>query len=102
MFAFMGAEVRFFNIFFAGFCDIFIDYFVLLQCLILAIRTLHVLIRYGMFLYDMRQGAINNDCEFQKKFKVEVLEKCKKYAKSVSKISAELLALLCLEFQVEN
>ena len=33
------------------------------KCLILAIRTLHVLIRYGMFLYDMRQGAISNDCE---------------------------------------
>lgn len=31
------------------------------ECVILAIRTLHVLIRYGMFLYDMRQGAINND-----------------------------------------
>jgi autocrine motility factor receptor len=31
------------------------------ECFILAIRTLHVLIRYGMFLYDMRQGAINND-----------------------------------------
>lgn len=29
--------------------------------MILAIRTLHVLIRYGMFLYDLRQGAINND-----------------------------------------
>lgn len=24
----------------------------------LTIRTLHVLIRYGMFLYDMRQGGI--------------------------------------------
>jgi autocrine motility factor receptor len=31
------------------------------QCIILAVRTLHVLIRYGMFLYDMRQGAISND-----------------------------------------
>jgi hypothetical protein len=38
------------------------------QCLILAIRTLHVLIRYGMFLYDMRQGAISNDCELSTNF----------------------------------
>ncbi|CAO1373877.1 unnamed protein product [Diamesa serratosioi] len=33
------------------------------ECLILVIRTLHVLIRYGMFLYDMRQGAINTECK---------------------------------------
>lgn len=64
MFAFMGAEV-----------STYLRYFVLwsclrnlnflLQCLILAIRTLHVLIRYGMFLYDMRQGAISNDCKLR-------------------------------------
>lgn len=39
----------------------FLFYF---QCVLLAIRTLHVLIRYGMFLYDMRQGGITNECEY--------------------------------------
>uniref|UniRef100_A0A182WJ39 E3 ubiquitin-protein ligase AMFR n=1 Tax=Anopheles minimus TaxID=112268 RepID=A0A182WJ39_9DIPT len=30
-------------------------------CILLGIRTLHVLIRYGMFLHDMRQGGIANE-----------------------------------------
>lgn len=65
MCAFMGAEVSFWRFSHGG---QWITCFHLSrpQCLILAIRTLHVLIRYGMFLYDMRQGAINNDCELIK------------------------------------
>uniref|UniRef100_A0A182FG09 E3 ubiquitin-protein ligase AMFR n=1 Tax=Anopheles albimanus TaxID=7167 RepID=A0A182FG09_ANOAL len=31
------------------------------ECILLAIRTLHVLIRYGMFLHDMRQGRIGSE-----------------------------------------
>lgn len=30
----------------------------------LTIRTLHVLIRYGMFLYDMRQSTVSSEGEF--------------------------------------
>uniref|UniRef100_A0AAG5DA22 E3 ubiquitin-protein ligase AMFR n=1 Tax=Anopheles atroparvus TaxID=41427 RepID=A0AAG5DA22_ANOAO len=35
--------------------------FMAAECILLAIRTLHVLIRYGMFLHDMRQGGIANE-----------------------------------------
>lgn len=31
-----------------------------LQCVLLGIRTMHVLTRYTIFLYDMRHGGINN------------------------------------------
>uniref|UniRef100_A0A2M4A0A2 E3 ubiquitin-protein ligase AMFR n=1 Tax=Anopheles triannulatus TaxID=58253 RepID=A0A2M4A0A2_9DIPT len=31
------------------------------ECILLAIRTLHVLIRYGMFLHDMRQGRSGSE-----------------------------------------
>lgn len=40
----------------------------ILQCVMLTIRTLHVLIRYGMFLYDMRQGAISTEGKPKKQF----------------------------------
>lgn len=32
-----------------------------LQCILLGIRSLHVLTRYSMFLYDMRHGALHGD-----------------------------------------
>uniref|UniRef100_A0A182NH56 E3 ubiquitin-protein ligase AMFR n=1 Tax=Anopheles dirus TaxID=7168 RepID=A0A182NH56_9DIPT len=35
--------------------------FMAAECVLLGIRTLHVLIRYGMFLHDMRQGGIANE-----------------------------------------
>uniref|UniRef100_A0A182MUQ9 E3 ubiquitin-protein ligase AMFR n=1 Tax=Anopheles culicifacies TaxID=139723 RepID=A0A182MUQ9_9DIPT len=35
--------------------------FMAAECILLGIRTLHVLIRYGMFLHDMRQGGIANE-----------------------------------------
>lgn len=35
--------------------------FMAAECVLLSIRTLHVLIRYGMFLYDMRNGGISNE-----------------------------------------
>uniref|UniRef100_A0A182PHA0 E3 ubiquitin-protein ligase AMFR n=1 Tax=Anopheles epiroticus TaxID=199890 RepID=A0A182PHA0_9DIPT len=35
--------------------------FMAAECILLSIRTLHVLIRYGMFLHDMRQGGIVNE-----------------------------------------
>ncbi|XP_058458333.1 E3 ubiquitin-protein ligase AMFR-like [Malaya genurostris] len=35
--------------------------FMAAECVLLSIRTLHVLIRYGMFLYDMRQGGITHE-----------------------------------------
>lgn len=31
------------------------------ECFLLAIKTSHVLVRYGMFLYDMRQGGMASD-----------------------------------------
>lgn len=33
----------------------------LFQCVLLGIRTLHVLTRYTIFLYDIRHGGINNE-----------------------------------------
>nr|XP_029725899.1 E3 ubiquitin-protein ligase AMFR-like isoform X1 [Aedes albopictus]XP_029725900.1 E3 ubiquitin-protein ligase AMFR-like isoform X1 [Aedes albopictus]XP_029725901.1 E3 ubiquitin-protein ligase AMFR-like isoform X1 [Aedes albopictus]XP_029725902.1 E3 ubiquitin-protein ligase AMFR-like isoform X1 [Aedes albopictus]XP_029725904.1 E3 ubiquitin-protein ligase AMFR-like isoform X1 [Aedes albopictus] len=35
--------------------------FMAAECVLLSIRTLHVLIRYAMFLYDMRQGGITHE-----------------------------------------
>ncbi|XP_052862115.1 E3 ubiquitin-protein ligase AMFR-like [Anopheles cruzii] len=35
--------------------------FMAAECVLLAVRTMHVLIRYGMFLHDMRQGRIGSD-----------------------------------------
>uniref|UniRef100_A0A336L323 CSON003550 protein n=1 Tax=Culicoides sonorensis TaxID=179676 RepID=A0A336L323_CULSO len=35
--------------------------FMAAEVVLLTIKTLHVLIRYGIFLYDMRQGGINNE-----------------------------------------
>lgn len=35
--------------------------FMAAECVLLSIRTLHVLIRYAMFLYDMRQGGISHE-----------------------------------------
>lgn len=31
------------------------------QCILLALKTSHVLVRYAMFLYDMRQGGMASD-----------------------------------------
>lgn len=31
------------------------------QCVLLGIRTMHVLTRYTIFLYDMRHGGLNNE-----------------------------------------
>ncbi|XP_055538492.1 E3 ubiquitin-protein ligase AMFR-like [Wyeomyia smithii] len=35
--------------------------FMAAECVLLSIRTSHVLIRYAMFLYDMRQGGISHE-----------------------------------------
>lgn len=35
--------------------------FMAAECVLLSIRTVHVLIRYGMFLYDMRQGGMASE-----------------------------------------
>ncbi|XP_040175941.1 E3 ubiquitin-protein ligase AMFR-like isoform X2 [Anopheles arabiensis] len=46
------------GVFFGGFNTFA---FMAAECILLSIRTLHVLIRYGMFLHDMRQGGIANE-----------------------------------------
>uniref|UniRef100_A0A182RQU7 E3 ubiquitin-protein ligase AMFR n=1 Tax=Anopheles funestus TaxID=62324 RepID=A0A182RQU7_ANOFN len=46
------------GVFFGGFNTFA---FMAAECILLGIRTLHVLIRYGMFLHDMRQGGIANE-----------------------------------------
>lgn len=38
-----------------------IECFLSFQCVLLGIRTTHVLTRYIIFLYDMRHGGINNE-----------------------------------------
>ncbi|XP_053672554.1 E3 ubiquitin-protein ligase AMFR-like [Anopheles nili] len=46
------------GVFFGGFNTFA---FMAAECILLGIRTLHVLIRYGMFLHDMRQGGMANE-----------------------------------------
>ncbi|XP_037047451.1 E3 ubiquitin-protein ligase AMFR-like isoform X2 [Bradysia coprophila] len=41
--------------------------FMAAECVLLTIRTLHVLIRYGMFLYDMRQGGMSAEVSWDKR-----------------------------------
>jgi hypothetical protein len=63
VFAFMGAEVSLKNFknFENNIYKILNSFF---KCFILSLKTLHILIRYGMFLYDMRQG-VNSDSELK-------------------------------------
>uniref|UniRef100_A0A1L8DSF2 Putative e3 ubiquitin ligase n=1 Tax=Nyssomyia neivai TaxID=330878 RepID=A0A1L8DSF2_9DIPT len=35
--------------------------FMVAECILLSIRTLHVLVRYGLFLYDMRNGGLSGE-----------------------------------------